>query len=79
MYASVLINTNLLIASKVEIKKYFFSSSACAYNKKQQEVFIEGLKEDDAIQLILRMDMMENYLVNGCVDILWKIMEYLLE
>ncbi len=47
---SVLINTNLLIASKEnEIKKYFFSSSACAYNKKkQQEVFIEGLKEDDA-------------------------------
>ena len=47
---SVLINTNLLIACKEnEIKKYFFSSSACAYNKtKQQEVFIEGLKEDDA-------------------------------
>ena len=47
---SVLINTNLLIASKEEgVKKYFFSSSACAYNKtKQQEVFIEGLKEDDA-------------------------------
>ena len=47
---SVLINTNLLIACREnEIKKYFFSSSACAYNKKkQQEVFIEGLKEDDA-------------------------------
>ena len=47
---SVLINTNLLIACKEnKIKKYFFSSSACAYNKsKQQEVFIEGLKEDDA-------------------------------
>ena len=47
---SVLINTNLLIASKEEgIKKYFFSSSACAYNtKKQQEVFIDGLKEEDA-------------------------------
>tara|TARA_B100001173_G_C15799268_1_gene466908 strand:- start:40 stop:738 length:699 start_codon:yes stop_codon:yes gene_type:complete len=31
------------------IKKYFFSSSACAYNgSKQQEVFIEGLKEEDA-------------------------------
>ena len=47
---SVLINTNLLIACKENgIKKYFFSSSACAYNKtKQQEVFIEGLKEDDA-------------------------------
>ena len=47
---SVLINTNLLIASKEnEIEKYFFSSSACAYNKsKQEEVFIDGLKEEDA-------------------------------
>ena len=47
---SVLINTNLLIACKEEkIEKYFFSSSACAYNKsKQQDVFIEGLKEEDA-------------------------------
>ena len=47
---SVLINTNLLIACKEEkVKKYFFSSSACAYNKtKQQDVFIEGLKEEDA-------------------------------
>ena len=31
---SVLINTNLLIACKEnKVKKYFFSSSACAYNK----------------------------------------------
>ncbi len=47
---SVLINTNLLIACKEnKIKKYFFSSSACAYNKTiQQDVFIDGLKEDDA-------------------------------
>ena len=47
---SVLINTNLLIACKEDnVSKYFFSSSACAYNKtKQQEVFIEGLKEEDA-------------------------------
>ena len=47
---SVLINTNLLIACKEDgIKKYFFSSSACAYNTaKQKNVFIEGLKEDDA-------------------------------
>ena len=47
---SVLINTNLLIACKEDgIKKYFFSSSACAYNTtKQEEVFIEGLKEEDA-------------------------------
>ena len=47
---SVLINTNLLIACKEDkVKKYFFSSSACAYNKtKQKDVFIEGLKEEDA-------------------------------
>ena len=47
---SVLINTNLLIACKEnKVQKYFFSSSACAYNQsKQQDVFIEGLKEQDA-------------------------------
>ena len=45
---SVLINTNLLIACKEEgIKRYFFSSSACAYNKtKQKDIFVEGLKEN---------------------------------
>jgi len=47
---SVLINTNLLRASlKNKVKKYFFSSSACAYNGAMQEKpFIEGLKEADA-------------------------------
>ena len=47
---SVLINTNLLIACKEDkVEKYFFSSSACAYNQaKQQDVFIDGLKEEDA-------------------------------
>ena len=47
---SVLINTNLLIACKEDkVKRYFFSSSACAYNKsKQQDVFIDGLREQDA-------------------------------
>ena len=47
---SVLINTNLLIAcNENKAQRYFFSSSACAYNKdKQQDVFIEGLKEEDA-------------------------------
>ena len=47
---SVLINTNLLIAcNENKVQRYFFSSSACAYNKtKQEEVFIEGLKEEDA-------------------------------
>ena len=47
---SVLINTNLLVSSKNNnVSKYFFSSSACAYNiSKQNNNFIEGLKEDDA-------------------------------
>lgn len=47
---SVLINTNLLRACvENSVSKYFFSSSACAYNiNKQQNVFIEGLKEEDA-------------------------------
>jgi GDP-D-mannose 3',5'-epimerase len=47
---SVLINTNMLRASiKNNVSKYFFSSSACVYNgKKQQNTFIEGLKESDA-------------------------------
>jgi len=47
---SVLINTNLLIASKEnKVQKYFFSSSACAYNiSKQQDNFIDALKEEDA-------------------------------
>ena len=47
---SVLINTHMLMACKEEkIKKYFFSSTACAYNKDLQEnSFIKGLKEEDA-------------------------------
>ena len=47
---SVLINTNLLRACLVnKVKKYFFSSSACVYNAdKQNNSFIEGLKESDA-------------------------------
>jgi len=47
---SVLINTNLLIAcNENKVQRYFFSSSACAYNtKKQEDVFIDGLKEEDA-------------------------------
>tara|TARA_B100001057_G_scaffold359135_1_gene361358 strand:- start:1268 stop:2278 length:1011 start_codon:yes stop_codon:yes gene_type:complete len=47
---SVLINTNLLIAcNENKVQRYFFSSSACAYNKtKQEDIFIEGLKEEDA-------------------------------
>jgi len=47
---SVLINTNLLRACiENNVKKYFFSSSACVYNaSKQNKNFIPGLKEEDA-------------------------------
>ena len=47
---SVLVNTHLLMAcKKFKIKKYFFSSSACAYNKDLQGVTtVTGLKEEDA-------------------------------
>ena len=47
---SVLINTNLLRACREnKIKRYFFSSSACAYNKDlQTDPNIEGLREQDA-------------------------------
>src|SRR6056300_445160 len=41
---SVLINTNLLRACLVNnVKKYFYSSSACVYNgQKQKETFVPG-------------------------------------
>jgi GDP-D-mannose 3',5'-epimerase len=47
---SVLVNTNLLRACLINsAERYFFSSSACAYNtSKQNKTFIEGLKEEDA-------------------------------
>ena len=47
---SVLVNTHLLMACKeFKVNKYFFSSSACAYNKDlQNETGITGLKEEDA-------------------------------
>tara|TARA_B100000029_G_C17596114_1_gene964227 strand:- start:266 stop:1240 length:975 start_codon:yes stop_codon:yes gene_type:complete len=47
---SVLVNTHLLMACKeYKIKRYFFSSSACAYNKDlQNDPSIYGLKEGDA-------------------------------
>ncbi len=47
---SVLINTNLLRASiSNNVKKFFFSSSACVYNAdKQKKTFIPSLKESDA-------------------------------
>ncbi len=47
---SVLVNTHMLMACKeFKINRYFFSSSACAYNKDlQNDSTIKGLKEDDA-------------------------------
>tara|TARA_A100001015_G_scaffold311099_1_gene413688 strand:- start:2473 stop:3468 length:996 start_codon:yes stop_codon:yes gene_type:complete len=47
---SVLINTNLLRACLINnVKKYFYSSSACVYNaQKQKKTFVNGLKEEDA-------------------------------
>jgi len=47
---SVLINTNLLRASlNNKVKKFFFSSSACAYNiNDQKNPFIDGLIESSA-------------------------------
>ena len=47
---SVLINTHLLKACQnSNVEKYFFSSSACAYNTNlQKSAFIKGLKEEDA-------------------------------
>ena len=47
---SVLVNTHMLIACKeLGVKKYFFSSSACAYNTDlQKNPEIRGLKESDA-------------------------------
>ena len=47
---SVLINTNLLNASRVNgVKKFLFSSSACVYNSQKQKISNNpGLKEEDA-------------------------------
>ena len=47
---SVLINTNLLNASKInKVKRFLFSSSACVYNSKKQKILNNpGLREEDA-------------------------------
>jgi nucleoside-diphosphate-sugar epimerase len=47
---SVLINTQMLQAArKYDVKRYFYSSSACVYNgEKQKEPNNPGLKEEDA-------------------------------
>ena len=53
---SVLINTNLLISCKEnKVKKYFFSSSACAYNtKKTTEGFCRRIKRGGCISCLSR-------------------------
>ena len=47
---SVLTNTNLLRAAKINnVAKYLYSSSACIYNTDlQKETFVNGLKEHQA-------------------------------
>ena len=47
---TVLINTHLLMASKVnKVSKYFFASSACVYNAdKQNKTLVQPLKEEDS-------------------------------
>ncbi|MBV9296576.1 MAG: NAD-dependent epimerase/dehydratase family protein [Acidobacteriaceae bacterium] len=47
---SVLINTNLLLASRnAAVERFFFSSSACVYNgEKQKSPRVTPLKEEDA-------------------------------
>ena len=47
---SVLINTNLLLASKnAQVSRYFFASSACVYpDYRQMDSDIPGLREEDA-------------------------------
>ncbi len=47
---SVLINTHLLIAARnANVRRFFFSSSACAYNaEKQVDTNVIALKESGA-------------------------------
>ncbi len=47
---SVLINTNLLVAARdAQVRRFFFSSSACVYNvEKQAQVDVTPLREEDA-------------------------------
>ena len=78
---SVLINTNLLIAcNENKIQRYFFLK-CCAYNTtKQQDVFIEGLKEEDAYPA----DPEDGYgweklFSERMCRHLWKIMGWMLE
>ncbi len=50
MYDNVLINANMLEASRrSRVKRYLFSSSACVYpTYRQKDPKVEGLKEEDA-------------------------------
>ena len=73
---SVLINTNLCRSSIENKWNDIFSSSACVYNaNKQKDVFIDGLKENDAYPA----DPEDGYgweklFSEGCADILVKIL-----
>ena len=63
------LTTNMLRAClKNNIKKYFFSSSACVYNaSKQTKTFVEGLKETDAYPADPEDGYgWENYLAKEC-------------
>jgi GDP-D-mannose 3', 5'-epimerase len=73
---SVLINTHLLIACKKNnIKNYFFSSSACAYNKDLNKHSSKGLRKQMHILPCLKMDMDgKNYLVKECAGTFKKIL-----
>ena len=75
---SVLINTNLLISCKENgVKKYFFPQvPVLIISRSNKRYLLEDLRKQTLILQIQKMDMVgKNYLVNVCVDILWRIME----
>ena len=74
---SVLINTNLLIACKEDrVKRYFFHQALVhTISQNSRKYSLKDLKKTMPILRTQRAVMDgKNYLVNGCVDILWKIM-----
>ena len=59
------------------VKKYFFLQALVLIIKKQEDIFIKGLREDDGYPADPEDGYgWKNYSVNVCVDILWKIMGY---
>jgi len=77
MRDNVLINTNMIEAAKrAQVRRYFFSSSACIYPKKLQEIpEVAGLKEEDAwpaepdsyygLEKLFTEKLLETYQVEG--------------